>query len=72
MAKHRNWQCIPAMVLHGENSDILTMDIVERMLDKKPDLEHVLVPGVGHVPLLDEPAAEQAIDAFLDKVQTNE
>ncbi len=62
---------IPAMVLHGETSDILTMDIVERMLEKKPDLEHVLVPGVGHVPLLNEPVAEQAIDAFLDKVQAN-
>ncbi len=62
---------IPAMVIHGELSDILTMDIVERMLEKKPDLEHVLVPGVGHVPLLNEPVAEQAIDAFLDKVQTN-
>ncbi len=62
---------IPAMVLHGETSDILTMDIVERMLEKKPDLEHVLVPGVGHVPLLDEPVAEQAIDAFLEKVHTH-
>ena len=62
---------IPAMVLHGELSDILTMDIVERMLAKKPDLEHVLVPGVGHVPLLDEPAAEAAIDAFLERIQTN-
>ncbi len=62
---------IPAMVLHGETSDILTMDIVERMLEKKPDLEHVLVPGVGHVPLLDEPVAEQAIDAFLEKVHAN-
>ncbi len=62
---------IPTMVLHGETSDILTMDIVDRMLEKKPDLEHVLVPGVGHVPLLDEPVAVQAIDAFLDKVQTD-
>lgn len=62
---------IPTMVLHGETSDILTMDIVERMLEKKPDLKHVVVPGVGHVPLLDEPVAERAIDAFLDKVQPN-
>ena len=58
-------------VIHGETSDILTMDIVERMLEKKPDLEHIVVPGVGHVPLLNEPVAEQAIDAFLDQVQPN-
>lgn len=62
---------IPTMVLHGELSDILTMDIVERMLDKKPDLEHVIVPGVGHVPLLDEPVSLQAIDTFLERIQKN-
>ncbi len=62
---------IPAMVLQGECSDILTIDIVERMLDKKPDLEHVVVPGVGHVPLLDEPESERAIDNFIERVQSN-
>lgn len=60
---------IPTMVLHGERSDILTMDIVDRMLEKKPDLEHVIVPGVGHVPLLDEPVSQQAIDTFLERIQ---
>ena len=45
--------------------------LLRRRPEKKPDLEHVLIPGVGHVPLLNEPVAEQAIDAFLDKVQPN-
>jgi hypothetical protein len=33
---------------------------------EKPDLVRVTVAGVGHAPTLQEPEAEQAIDAFLD------
>ncbi len=35
------------------------------MRQHKPDLVVVEVPGRGHAPLLDEPAARGAIDAFL-------
>ena len=34
----------------------------------KPDLARVEVPNRGHVPLLDEPEAVAAIDAFLARV----
>ena len=58
----------PAMVIHGELSDILTDAIVARMIERKPDLIHVKVANRGHVPLLDEPECLDAIDTFLKQV----
>ncbi len=57
---------MPALLLHGERSDVLTTDIVGRMRAAKTDLEVVTVPNRGHAPLLDEPEAVAAIDGFLD------
>jgi pimeloyl-ACP methyl ester carboxylesterase len=59
---------VPTMVLRGATSDILSHATVERMQREKPDLVRVEVPDRGHVPLLDEPAAVAAIDAFLATV----
>lgn len=58
----------PVTLLWGEESDILTRDIWERMQAVKPDLEVVAVANRGHVPLLDEPECIAAIDAMLDAV----
>lgn len=59
---------IPTLVLRGATSDILSRATFDRMRVEKPDLEGVEVPNRGHVPLLDEPAAASAIDAFLARV----
>lgn len=59
---------LPVVVLHGVLSDVLTDDIVRRMLEVKPDLEHVPVANRGHVPLLDEPECLAAIDRFLERL----
>lgn len=59
---------VPCLVIHGAISDVLNDDIVRRMREAKPDLEVVEVPGRGHAPLLDEPEAIAAIDAFLERV----
>ena len=59
---------VPTMLIRGEHSDILSADIAERMLRKAPGMEIVIVPGVGHAPLLDEPEAVAAIERFLDSV----
>lgn len=59
---------MPCLVIHGELSDVLTADIIVRMQALKPDLEVVHVPGRGHTPLLDEPEALAAIDAFLVQI----
>lgn len=56
---------MPGLLLRGALSDVLTVDIVERMRQAKPDLRVVTVPGRGHAPLLDEPIARGAIDEFL-------
>ena len=55
----------PVLSIRGEWSGILTAETVEEMRARKPDLQSVTVPNRGHTPLLDEPAAMAAIDAFL-------
>lgn len=56
----------PLLVLRGEHSDLLSPDAFERMIGAAPGASFVTVPGAGHAPMLDEPAAVVAIDAFLD------
>ena len=59
---------IPALVLRGELSDVLSRETVRRMKREKPDLLTLDVPNRGHVPLLDEPLVISAIDRFLDEL----
>ena len=61
---------IPVLVLRGENSDILTSDIVTRMQEVLPHMTAVTVKDRGHAPLLDEPESVAAITAFCDQVDT--
>lgn len=56
------------LVLRGEVSDLLSVEAFARMKQAAPDARFVIVPGVGHAPMLDEPAAVVAIDIFLDVV----
>jgi len=60
---------IPTLLIWGEMSDILTQEIIDKMVAAKPDLAVVPVPNRGHVPLLDEPEALAAIDSFLDGME---
>ncbi len=55
----------PILSIRGEWSGILSPETVEEMRTRKPDLQTVTVPNRGHTPLLDEPAALEAIDTFL-------
>lgn len=59
---------VPTTLLWGVSSDILTRDIIDKMLAAKPDLNVVEVPNRGHVPLLDEPECLAAIDTMLDRI----
>jgi pimeloyl-ACP methyl ester carboxylesterase len=56
---------IPCLVMRGENSDILSEEIIDHMQAVKPDLVRATIPMRGHAPLLDEPESLSAIDAFL-------
>lgn len=55
----------PVVVARGERSDILSEATATRMAETLPRAERVTVPGVGHAPLLDEPALLPAIDRLL-------
>ena len=59
---------VPTLLVHGALSDILTGPIIERMRQRKPDLQVVTVGNRGHAPLLDEQEATNAIKTFLESV----
>lgn len=59
----------PLLILRGETSDILSEKTVARMVRRHPDARRITVPRVGHAPILDEPAALEAIDAFLVHIE---
>src|SRR5258706_7069548 len=61
---------VPVLAVRGALSDILSAATLRRMHERKSDLHSVTVPGRGHVPLLDEPRAVRALDAFLQQVLT--
>ncbi len=63
---------IPVLVLRGGWSDILSVGTVDEMCRRHPDCVAVTVPRRGHPPLLDEPEAVSAIDAFLARVDAAE
>jgi pimeloyl-ACP methyl ester carboxylesterase len=56
---------VPALVIRGALSDILSAATLAEMQRRKPDLRAVTVPNRGHAPLLDEPEALAAIRAFV-------
>ena len=59
---------MPCLVLRGALSDILSEEIVQRMIQVKPELEEVVIPNRGHAPLLYEAESLAAIDGFLERV----
>lgn len=56
---------IPMLALRGALSDIISPEILSAMAAGHPNLKAVTVPNRGHAPMLDEPVAVAAIDAFL-------
>jgi pimeloyl-ACP methyl ester carboxylesterase len=59
---------VPSLVVHGEISDLLSRETVERMLAENPAMEAATVPNVGHAPTLEEPEAVAGIDRLLARV----
>lgn len=59
---------VPTLILRGERSDILSAATAQRMLAGLRQGRLVTIPGVGHAPTLDEPAAVAAIDALVEEV----
>jgi len=55
----------PMLLVRGALTDLVAMDCVEKMQEKSPTLKVAQIPDRGHAPMLDEPAAVAAIDAFI-------
>ena len=58
----------PLLILRGEHSDLLSDEIVKRMVEAVPGAEVVTVPNVGHAPDFDEPESIAAVDRLLGRV----
>jgi len=59
---------LPCLVLRGENSDLLSDATVAEMQKRHAKLAAVTVARRGHVPFLDEPESQAAIDRWLAAV----
>jgi pimeloyl-ACP methyl ester carboxylesterase len=67
------WQqlgSIPILAIRGALSDIISPEILDAMAAQHPNLTAVTIANRGHAPMLDEPAAVTAIDAFLQGLET--
>lgn len=59
---------LPVLIVYGALSDIISANTITEMQQRHSGpIGAVEVPGRGHAPMLDEPAALSAIDAFLKK-----
>jgi pimeloyl-ACP methyl ester carboxylesterase len=59
---------VPILLARGEVSNILLAETVAQMLVRRPDMHVVTLPGIGHAPILTEPPALEAIQAFLGRI----
>jgi pimeloyl-ACP methyl ester carboxylesterase len=55
----------PALAIRGANSDLLSAETLDAMVERHPNLRTLTVPGQGHAPVLNEPETVEAIGAFL-------
>jgi pimeloyl-ACP methyl ester carboxylesterase len=58
----------PTLLIRGGNSDIVGPEEAQYMRAAAPALQYAEVPGVGHAPMLTEPAAREALTSFLARV----
>lgn len=62
---------IPLALIHGANSDVLSLAGADAMAARRPDMIRAEVPDRGHTPFLDEPEALAAIRLWLDRCFAN-
>lgn len=55
----------PTLLIRGGISDLIDADIARKMREAAPRMAYAEVPNVGHAPMLTEPQAWRAIEAFL-------
>jgi pimeloyl-ACP methyl ester carboxylesterase len=55
----------PTLLVRGATSDILAPETTAQMRSSAPKMAYAEIPGVGHAPMLTEPAAKTALETFL-------
>ncbi len=55
----------PTLVLRGALSDLLSSEIIKKMRAVYPGFDYAEVPRIGHAPMMTEPVAWAALEAFL-------
>ncbi len=58
----------PTLIIRGGISDLLSLEIVEKMRRVHPTFDYAEVPRVGHAPMMTEPSAWAALEKFLAKI----
>lgn len=64
----RSLEGLPAGIIRGTNSDILSQETYHKMQECLPEMEAVEVPNRGHVPFLDEPESLSLIETVLEQI----
>lgn len=59
---------LPALLVRGGLSDVLSVATATRMAERLPGLEMVELPRIGHAPTLDEGPCEPAILRLLNRI----
>lgn len=59
-------QELPLCLIRGANSDLLTEDTADEMLNRRIDMVRADIPDRGHVPFLDEEDALDALHEWLE------
>jgi pimeloyl-ACP methyl ester carboxylesterase len=67
----RKLEIIPMLAIRGALSDIISAETLVTMAVRHPNLKAVTLANRGHAPMLDEPAAVAAIDAFLSRLEAS-
>jgi pimeloyl-ACP methyl ester carboxylesterase len=55
----------PTLAIRGVLSDLLSVEVFDRMQREHPLLSRVTIKNRGHVPQLDEPQSRAALEHFL-------
>ncbi len=55
----------PVLLVHGLLSDLIDQPLVDEMRGLAPDMAYAGVPRAGHAPMLTEPPAWSAVEAWL-------
>jgi len=59
----------PVQAIHGDQDPVFGVPVWRKLEQERPDWEHVLLPGIGHVPQLEAPAAVAgALARFIERL----